>query len=100
MYGIGKHSRKRETMANIDKLLDEKREHYGEYKDFNKDMCEILNLLKERKGEPRMITPMDVDNFFLVLKLLRSQTSEDLDSLIDLQGYAKIIKERRENAIK
>jgi hypothetical protein len=83
-------------MDEIDELLEERGKQYGSYKMFNSRMAFIMNTLKIHRGEEPEITNEDVDNFFLVLKMLRLQTATDDDSIKDLKAYAKLIRERRE----
>jgi hypothetical protein len=82
-------------MDEIDELLEERGKQYGSYEMFSSRMTFIMNTLKVHRGEEPEITNEDVDNFFLVLKLLRLQTATDDDSLIDLSAYAKLIRECR-----
>jgi hypothetical protein len=78
-----------------EEIIEDRKNQYGSYEQFVIEMASIMNILKQRRGEDGEITTQDTDNFFLVLKLLRLQTSEDEDSLIDLANYARLIRERR-----
>ena len=78
-------------------ILEDRKIQYGTYKEFSKDMANIMTILKQRKFKNEIITIEDVDNFFLVLKLMRLQTASDIDSLIDLENYSKLIRERKED---
>ena len=83
--------------SEVESILEQRKEQYGSYTSFVTDMRNILNILTTRKEGGDIYDERDVENFFLVLKLLRMQTAKDLDSLTDLVGYATLAKERREN---
>jgi len=83
---------------NIDSVLNQRREQYGDYTEFVNNMTEIMNILDRPVSQTDIMKyrAEDIENFFLVLKLLRMQTADDLDSITDLIGYATLAKERRE----
>ena len=93
---------------NTDEILEERKGDYGEYKYQVKAIAKIMDELALLRalndvnnqnivtGDLEFIDEMDVENFFLVLKLCRMQTSpKKEDNYTDLEGYTKLIKERR-----
>jgi len=82
------------------KLLSERGAQYGEFK-INvkaiKDICNTLKTIREEFNGSKLLflCDEDIENFFLVLKLVRMQTSSDKDSLDDLIGYATLIRDKR-----
>ena len=84
---------------NTEKLLEERGKQYGSFKIQAMAIASIMSELRDVKhqyGEkPEYISLSDVENFFLVLKLVRMQTATDRDSLDDLIGYATLIRDRR-----
>ena len=87
-------------MTKEEKIIKDRNNQYGSYSDFSRQMSEMLTILHKRainhgKQHPGRISIADVDNFFLVLKMMRKQTANDDDSYIDLFNYSKLIKEAR-----
>ena len=81
-------------MTDEEKAL--KAKQYGSYEDFVINMTVIMNRLRMHRGLEANIDEDDVDNFFLVLKLMRAQTVEDdPDSYYDLSNYSELIRKRR-----
>jgi len=92
---------------NTDEILKERKSEYGEYKYQVMTIANIMNQLawlrsinqvkdEDVAGENSFIDEIDVENFFLVLKLCRMQTSpKKEDNYTDLINYTKLIKERR-----
>jgi hypothetical protein len=81
----------------IDTLLEQRGKQYGDFNLQIKTIAKILNRLRMIRDH-RLDGPIganDVENFFLVLKLVRLQTANDPDSLLDLEGYARLIRRRR-----
>jgi hypothetical protein len=78
-----------------EEIIKDRAKQYGSYEQFASEMAKIMTVLKQRREPNCIVTIEDVDNFFLVLKILRLQTADDEDSLIDLTNYARLIKERR-----
>ena len=82
----------------LDKILEEREKSYGDFGVFTVRMRSLLNTLK-RAAQPDLpmdtdlITEKDIHNFFIVLKLLRFQTDTGIDTIIDLEGYARLIKD-------
>jgi UDP-N-acetylglucosamine enolpyruvyl transferase len=87
-----------EEPSEAESILEQRKSQYGNYDTFITDMRNILNILTTRKEGGDIYDEEDVENFFFVLKLLRMQTAEDLDSLVDLSNYAKLAKDRRESS--
>ena len=87
---------------SVEKILEQRKEQYGKFDNQVGAITTIMNTLRnlrfEKNGKKNeWIAAEDVENFFLVLKLCRMQTSADEDSIRDLIGYAKLIEERRRN---
>ena len=80
-------------------LLKERGQQYGSFKKQAEAIGRILNALRNLRHQdgtrPNYIEKEDTENFFLALKLCRMQTSDDVDTLDDLIGYATLIKENR-----
>jgi UDP-N-acetylglucosamine enolpyruvyl transferase len=82
--------------SEVESILKQRKSQYGDYNTFVTDMRNILNILTTRKEGGDIYDEEDVENFFFVLKLLRMQTADGLDSITDLIGYATLAKERRD----
>ncbi len=81
-------------MTDEEKAL--KAKQYGSYYDFVITMTDIMNQLRRHRGLEQDINHEDVDNFFMVLKLMRAQTvKDDPDSFYDLSNYSDLIRKRR-----
>ena len=80
-------------------LLEQRGKQYGSFKRQVEEITRIVNALRELRHQhgikPLFIEEEDTENFFLALKLCRMQTSDDVDTLDDLVGYATLIKEGR-----
>jgi len=83
--------------TTVENLLEDRGKQYGSFDTFISNMQHIMNTLEAHRGSETELDKETIENFFIVLKQLRMQTETDLDSLDDLQGYAKLIKERRLN---
>ncbi len=84
-------------LSKEDQIIQDRDRQYGSYRKNVEAITSILNVLRdlqEPKGDA-YCSPEDVENFFLVLKLVRLQRATDEDSLIDLQNYARLARERR-----
>jgi len=90
-----------EQLSEAEEILKDRSNQYGSYNIFTLEMLHIMNMLRNRRRRTQLnekkdeLDIEDIDNFFLVLKILRKETSEDKDSIIDLENYAKLIKEAR-----
>jgi len=81
-------------------IIEERKGQYGSFEIFVNNMTKIMNILRDHRYQDEelkdcLVTDEDSENFFLVLKLLRLQTADDSDSLVDLENYARLIKEKR-----
>ena len=84
---------------STDELLRERGKQYGSFSKQVETIRSIMNSLWDIRyqGEfrPPSIDEEDIENFFIVLKLVRMQTSDDRDSIDDLIGYATLIRDKR-----
>ena len=90
-----------EQLSEAEEILKDRSNQYGSYNIFTLEMLHIMNMLRSRRRRTQLdekkyeLDIEDIDNFFLILKMLRKETSKDKDSIIDLENYAKLIKEAR-----
>jgi UDP-N-acetylglucosamine enolpyruvyl transferase len=91
-----KHAEDTKEPSEAESILEQRKSQYGDYNTFVTDMKNILNILTTRKEGGDIYDEEDVENFFFVLKLLRMQTADDLDSVTDLSNYAKLARDRRD----
>ncbi len=82
-----------------EELLEERGRQYGSFEIQVGVITEIMKQLQfirdQEPNESVAIIEEDIETFFLVLKLVRMQTSSDRDSLDDLIGYATLIRDKR-----
>ena len=87
--------------TNVDEILNQRGTVYGSYEDGVKCRADIVNALEyvyklniNSLGMPKELQIMFGD---LALKLMRAASNPShIDSWVDLEGYAKLIKEEME----
>ena len=83
-------------MQTTEELLQDRGRQYGSFKKQVVAIANIMNNLRDIRNQDKdrvsAFINKDIENMFLVLKLVRLQTANDIDSIDDLIGYATLIK--------
>lgn len=85
---IGGVGRRREVLREVERCVCQDRQaSYGDAEDNFANIASVANVVLKRKLKVPL-DPLDVALFMASLKLVRAGHNPQLDSLVDLAGYA------------